>query len=145
MIQHLLFSGLCLLGSLILGADQPLVIIVHPESRVTRLTPEQATNLFMGRQKCLSPGLLAVPVDQMQAPVRARFYRLLVHKAVPEVNAYWARLCFSGQARPPRRARNSEEMIALVAANKGAIGFVEQDKLDPRVRAILILDNPRTP
>ena len=145
MIRDLLVSSLLTLGSLLVRAEEPLVIIVHPESGVTCLTLEEATNLFMGRQKCLAPGLLALPVDQMQPEIRARFYRLLVNKAVPEVSAYWARLCFSGQARPPRQARTSEEVIALVAANKSAIGFVEQDKLDPRVRGILILGSPRTP
>jgi ABC-type phosphate transport system substrate-binding protein len=58
------------------------------------------------------------------------------------VNLFMARMYFSGQAQPPRQARNSQEVIEVVLANPGAIGFVEQSKVDKRVRAVLVLTPP---
>ena len=146
MIPRLPMIGLLLLtASLLLGAEEPLVIIVHPQSGVTLLTQQEATNIFMGRQKCFASGLVAMPMEQTQPGVRTQFYRLLLHRAPAEVSAYWARLCFSGQARPPLQAKNSEDVLAFVATHRGAIGFVEQAKLDTRVKGILVLGNQGTP
>lgn len=119
---------------------QELVVIVHPESGVQQLSREAVTNLFMGRQKRLTDQLLALPVEQFQpASTRERFYRLLVNKDVAEINAYWARLYFSGQSQPPHRAQSAQDVVDMVAANKGAVGFVERSRVDRRVRIVFTL------
>jgi ABC-type phosphate transport system substrate-binding protein len=126
------------------AADSRLAIVVNPDSGVTRITADEVRNVFLGRQKRLVPGLRALPVEQgSPAGVRARFYRLLTHKDLAEINAYWARLCFTGQARPPQLAASSEQVIRMVAAEKGAIGLLEWAKADRRVRVVLVLDDPQ--
>ena len=117
-------------------AGEP-VLIVHPQSGVERLSRDEAINLFMGRQKRFPSGLVALPVEQVE--IRARFYQLLVKKDLPDINAYWARLFFSGQAQPPRQVNSAEEVLELVAGNKGAIGVVDGAKVDRRVRVVLDL------
>ncbi len=127
-----------LLAAAALHAQDPLVVIVNPTCGVTSLTREEAVDIFMGRQKRLPCGLLALPVEENTA--KARFYALLVNLPLPQVRAYWARLYFSGQAQPPRQTDDSEETLEVVAANKSAIGFVEASKVDRRVRAVLLLE-----
>lgn len=123
-----------------LSAQEPIAVIVNLESGVTQLSQEEVINLFMGRQKRLGSSLLAQPVDQVKpSETWARFYRLLVNKDLSEINAYWSRLFFSGQAQPPRKAQSPSEVLDLVAANKGTIGFIEKSKVDKRVRVVLIL------
>jgi hypothetical protein len=129
-----------LLGSSLAGAENPFVIIVNTESGITRMTREEAVDYFMGRQKHLPSGLVALPVEQvLPEEVRRRFYALLVHLPLPQVRAYWARLYFSGQAQPPRQTDSAEETLQVVAANRGAIGFMVQTKPDRRVRVVLQL------
>jgi hypothetical protein len=79
------------------------------------------------------------------AGIRERFYRELAHKELPEINAYWARLYFTGQAHPPRQLQSAEEVIRTVAADPGAVGLVAWDKADRRVRVILTLGAPASP
>lgn len=132
-----------LLAALPLAAQEPIAVVVHPDSGVTRLSKEEVISLFLGRQKRLGPGLAAIPVDQVRPPeTQARFYKLLVNKEVAEINAYWSRLFFSGQAQPPRKAQSAAEVLDLVAANKGTIGFVDAGKVDHRVRVVLTLGAP---
>jgi ABC-type phosphate transport system substrate-binding protein len=122
-----------------LAAGEP-VVIVNLQSGVERLTRDEVTNLFMGRQKRLPSGIVALPVEQAQpASTRSRFYQLLVKKDLPDINAYWARLFFSGQAQPPRQANSAEEVLELVAGNRGAIGVVDGAYVDRRVRIVLDL------
>ncbi len=122
-----------------LAAGEP-VVIVNLQSGVEKLTHDEVTNLFMGRQKRLPSGLVALPVEQAQpASMRARFYQLLVKKDLPDINAYWARLFFSGQAQPPRQVDSAQEVLELVAGNRGAIGVVDGALVDRRVRVVLDL------
>jgi hypothetical protein len=127
--------------SLGMAAEDPIVVIVNPAAGVSRLTREEATNLFMGRQRYLGKGLVALPVEMVEPEeVRARFYERLVNLPLPQVRAYWARVYFSGKAQPPRQTSSAAETLDVVAANKGAIGFVLQSKLDRRVKPVLALD-----
>lgn len=125
-----------LMGVVAAAAGEP-VVIVHPQSGVEKLSRDEVINIFMGRQKRLPSGIVALPVEQAQpAKIRARFYQRLVNKDLAEINAYWARLFFSGQAQPPRQADSGEEILELVALNKGAIGVVDGALVDRRVRVV---------
>lgn len=122
-----------------LSAVDP-VVIVNLQSGVEKLSRDEVTNLFMGRQKRLPSGIVALPVEQTEpTAARARFYQLLVNKELPDINAYWARLFFSGQAQPPRQVHSAEEVLELVATNRGAIGVIDKAKVDRRVRIVLDL------
>ncbi|WP_306600319.1 hypothetical protein [Geothrix sp. 21YS21S-2] len=129
-----------------LRGQEPLVVIVNPESGVTRLTRTEAVNIFMGRTRRLPSGLVALPVEQAEpGGPRERFYEVLADLPLPQVRAYWARLYFSGQAQPPRQTGSAEETLRVVAANRGAVGFVEQSKVDRRVKPVLVLDGKEGP
>jgi ABC-type phosphate transport system substrate-binding protein len=124
-----------------LRAGENLAVIVNPDCGVSQLSREEVVEIYMGRQKRLPTGLLALPVEQVSPlETRARFYQTLVNLPLPQVRAYWARLYFSGQAQPPRQTGSDEETLEVVAANKGAIGFVDASKVDRRVRAVLQLE-----
>ena len=123
-------------------ADEPLVVIVNPGSGVTRLTRGQAAQIFLGNQKFLAEGLVALPVEPANpAENRAHFYQLLVNMSLAEVRTYWTQVFFNDQAQPPHQAKNSDEVLEFVATGKGAVGFIEQSKLNRRVRAVLTLGN----
>jgi len=128
------------------GQGGELVVIVNPQNGVAQLTPEEVTNLFMGRQKRFASGLVALPVEPVgDAERRSRFYELLMNVPMSQVRAFWARMYFAGQVQPPRQAQNSDEVIEIVLANKGAIGFIEKAKLNHRVKAVLVLGSPPSP
>jgi hypothetical protein len=123
-----------------------LMVIINPESGVNAMTEEEVVHLFMGRQKRLGSGRLAIPVEPAgELDLRTRFYDVLVHASLPQVRSYWARMWFSGQAQPPLQAQNSKEVIEMVRANKGAIGFVARSELAPGVKTVLVLHAPVKP
>lgn len=131
--------GLALSASLTAGADD-LAVIVNPQSGVEQLTKAEVVNLFLGRQKKLPSGATALTVD-LAGPnaEKQQFYTRLVDKQLAEINSYWARLYFSGQGSPPRQAEAVEEVLDIIENNKGAIGYVERAKVDPRVKIVYIL------
>ena len=49
---------------------------------------------------------------------------------------YWSRLVFSGGSRPPQIAESREDLIRLLSSNPVAIGYMDRNKVDQRVRII---------
>ena len=71
---------------------------------------------------------------------RSAFYRGLVNKSVAEVNAYWAKLLFTGRASPPQVVGNSRAVLAAVRDNKSAIGYVDSADVDDSVKVVARVD-----
>lgn len=121
------------------GAGE-LVVVVNAASGVGRLSREQVLNIFLGRFRQFPSGLPAEPIDQPDdSPARAQFYRLLVDKEVAEINAYWARLVFSGRTPPPLKAERPGEVLRLLATKRGGIAYVERSQVDPRLTVVFSL------
>lgn len=110
------------------------VLIANPKARIGRLTQDEVTNIFLGRYRRLASGVTAEPLDQpADSALRARFYRQLVDKSLAEINAYWARLVFSGKTRPPGVASSSEDAIQRVSLHPETLAYVEKSRVDARV------------
>lgn len=123
-----------------LAAQAELVVVANPHSGIDWLAEDDVINIFLGRYRRLASGIAAEPVDIVDdSTLRARFYRRLVNKSLPEINAYWARLVFSGKTRPPHRVGSSEEALRFVASQSGGLAYVERAKVDRRVKIVFEL------
>jgi len=126
--------------ALAMPAHADLVVIAHPKSGIEQLTHEQVVNIFLGRFRQYPSGVTAEPIDQPpDSAEKAAFYQKLVNKELAEINAYWARLVFSGRTLPPRQAANAGEVLELVASSLGAIGYVERPKGESKVKIVFEL------
>jgi hypothetical protein len=117
-----------------------IVVIVNPASGVHEMTRAQVADVFMARDRHLPTGVTALPLDMgIQSIERREFYSKLLRKSVPEINAYWARLLFSGRATPPQQIPDSSAALKAVAENKGAIAYLDKKDVDSRVKVVLEL------
>ena len=123
-------------------AHADLVLITHPQSGVERLTQDEVINIYLGRYRRLASGLAAEPVDfPLDNEYRARFYRSLVNKSAAEINAYWARLVFSGKTRPPVIIDTIDGVLKHVASQPGAVAYLERAQVDGRVKIVFEFGN----
>lgn len=131
---------LCCLALGPLAAQAELVVVANPRSGIERLDEDDVINIFLGRYRRLASGIAAEPVDIADdSPLRTRFYRSLVNKSLPEINAYWARLVFSGKTRPPHMVGSVEEALRFVASQSGGLAYVERTQVDRRVKIVFEL------
>jgi ABC-type phosphate transport system substrate-binding protein len=122
------------------AVEAGVVVVVNPRSGVERLSRDDVINIFMGRFRQLPNGLAANPVDLPAAErAKSEFYHLLVGKDMDQIAAYWSRLVFTGRTAPPRQADSVENLIAYVAANPGAVGYLDSSDVDRRVKVVLEL------
>lgn len=115
-----------------------LVVITHSDSAIHTLSREQVSRIFLGRLKLLPTGERVTVVEA--GPLREHFYRRLIGRDIAEINAYWARLQFSGRTQPPLRLHSSEEALAAVLAERNVVGYIEADLLDPRAKVLFHLE-----
>ena len=126
-----------LLGIGVVGCAEP-VVVVNTASTITRLSQDDVVNIFLGRYRMLPTGGSAVPIDQPEnTALRAEFYRKLVNKEPNEINAYWARLLFSGKTSPPLQTGSANEVLLLLADQPGGIAYIDRSQVDRRFRIVM--------
>jgi len=110
------------------------VVIVSQRSPLTRMFPLQAAQFFLGQSA------LFTAIDQADnSPIRAEFYLKAADMDAGQVKAIWAKLVFTGKARPPKQYASSAEVKRAVAADPKAIGYIEKSDVDDTVKVILTL------
>lgn len=136
----------CLLLTLLIAAPAipavaaDWVLVANPKSGIVHLSQDEVTNIYLGRYRRLASGMTAEPIDQpVDSLLKALFYRQLVDKNLAEINAYWARLVFSGKTRPPRVLANEEEALKFVSRNVDALAYVDRSKVDARVTVVFTI------
>jgi hypothetical protein len=122
------------------AAQADLVLIANAAIADASISREEAVNIYMGRLRRFPSGAAAQPLDlPPDGTGKALFYQLLVNKNLSDVEAYWARLVFSGRTLPPRTVGGSPEVVKYVARDRSAIGYVDRSQVDNSVKIILEL------
>ena len=115
-----------------------VVVIVNSANSVTELSQRQVIDAYMGRTAHFPDGEKLQRYDQLSnSTVRADFYYRITQKSVAAINAYWARLIFTGRASPPIVVADHLEMLEIVEKNPYAIGYVAKEFLNDRVTVVL--------
>lgn len=118
---------------------QDIAIVVHKQNNLEAMNKQQLLDIFMGRVRSYETGLFAIPVDLEQ--LRMDFYYKLTGRSLEQIDAYWARLMFSGQSRQPVKTSQPSDVIKIVSENRGAIGYLYLDSVDhAKVKVVFILN-----
>jgi ABC-type phosphate transport system substrate-binding protein len=133
------FSLLLAMSAVAASAHADVVVIVSAKSRVTRLTAEQAAKIFLGKTSSFPNNGDAVPIDQAEgSAIREEFYSKVVHKNPAQLSAYWAKIIFTGDGRPPEKLDSNAAVRKAVANNPNAVGYIDKSAVNKSVRVILI-------
>ncbi|HET6788847.1 MAG TPA: hypothetical protein VFH49_12845 [Aquabacterium sp.] len=127
------FAGVQLMSGIAQAQSQPattLLVVVSNKMPTPTMTNKDVADLYLGRTRHLSNGQMVVPLDNpAAAPIRARFYKALTGKAITDINAYWARLLFTGQSSPPQPMADTSALLDAVRTTPGAIAYVDQSQV----------------
>ncbi|MGC1509324.1 hypothetical protein [Ketobacter nezhaii] len=122
---------------LTVSASADIVVVVNAANPVEQLSSRELVDLYMGRNLYFPDGSLVLRLDQSpESATRITFYRELVDKSVAEVNAYWAKLLFTGRATPPQTVESAAGVLQAVQSNLNAIGYVDSEDLNGSVKVI---------
>lgn len=118
------------------AAHAELVLVAHPALSVSSLPQSQVSRLFFGQTEQLPNGSKAVPLD-VSGPSKDQFAQQVLKKSPEQVEKYWARMIFTGKAKPPREVKPGE-VKGVVAATPGAISYLDRSQVDGSVKVLSI-------
>jgi ABC-type phosphate transport system substrate-binding protein len=112
-------------GRASLAADDGIKIIVHPDNPVPAVDASFVRDAFLKKAASWSDGRAIRPIDLgKRSTARTRFTHDILRKTPAQLRTYWNQRVFSGKGVPPPEAVTTAAVIAFVAANPGAIGYL---------------------
>ena len=111
-------------------------VIVHPENTST-FNNSVIKKIFLGKQTKFTNGQIALPMNAAETlPTYDAFNDNILGKSRTQVNAYWARLVFTGKGDLPKVLASDSDIVATVSANQGAISYVDSASVTDKVKVI---------
>jgi ABC-type phosphate transport system substrate-binding protein len=131
-----------LLASPRAGADAAggFKVIVHPAVKGDSITRGVLSQVYLGKVARWGNGVPITPIDlSAMSPVRGAFSEAMLGMPTTAVRRYWEQRLMAGGGRPPMVKTAVEDVIAAVAANDGAIGYVpEETPVPENVKVIAV-------
>ena len=104
-------------------------VIIHGDNPTVELEADLIARIFRKKVRRWSHDVRVVPVDlKRDSPIREAFTRAVHKKSVTAIVGYWQRMIFGRGEKPPEEKATEEEVLALVRADPGAIGYVSAGK-----------------
>lgn len=142
-IATLVLGLFSLAWSLAAGAD--VVVIVHRDNPLQAMTAREVSDLYLGRARSFGnsekKALASASIYEQSedSPLRETFFRSLNGMTIKQLNAYWARLRFSGEVLPPEALPDSRAVVEAVKRDRNGIGYVHSSEVNDSVKIVLRL------
>ena len=120
------------------GNQDGLAVIVSERSLVQTISQEEVASAFLGMAAAREQLRDLQPVDSEDPDLREHFYQQLLGRSRNQIRAYWSRMVFTGQGRPPP-TMSRDQVQRDLAANPKAIVYVRADEKIPGTRILLRL------
>lgn len=115
------------------SATAEVAIIVNPGAAKSPSQAEVA-NIFLVKDKSLSG------IDQKDwNPIKDKFYSTITNKNEAQLKSYWSGLVFTGKGQPLLSVADDAAVVAKVANDAGAIGYVDSTAVDDSVKVLFTL------
>lgn len=138
MFRHCLILSLLAISTFAASAHAEVVVIVSAKSAVKSLTAEQTAKIFLSKAVTFPNDQTAIPIDQPEgSAIRDEFYSKVAHKSPSQLTAYWAKVIFTGDGRPPMLMAGDMAVRKAIANNPNAIGYIDKNAVNRSVRIVL--------
>lgn len=122
-------------------ASDSVAVIAHRSVPEQELNKTKLLDIYTGDVKNWSDGKPVVVIDLKPAgEVKETFYKYL-GKSPSRMKSVWLKRMLSGEGDPPFAVESESEMVKLVAATPGAIGFVSRDAVNDTVKTLAIIEH----
>ncbi len=108
-----------------------IVVVAGAASPTAALSKEQVADVFLAKNPSLAP--LDLPDSN---PLRDEFYTKVTGKSAAQAKSVWARLAFTGKAKPPKEAPGAAELKKMLGSTPNAIGYLNKSELDSSVKVL---------
>ncbi|HBO97540.1 MAG TPA: hypothetical protein DE315_09015 [Candidatus Omnitrophica bacterium] len=118
-----------------------VVIIVNRENPVKTVKKSVLARYFLKKTTRWDSGARVVPIDlTVSSPVRQEFSEGVLQKSPHEVEEYWIAESLTGGKLAPEIVSDPALVKKRVAADAGALGYVDKTQVDETVKVVEIAE-----
>lgn len=105
------------------------IVVVGNLNGPDLLSTTQVQDIFMGRTRSLPNGQTATLFDH--SALRTEFYQKLTEKPIEQIDAYWARITFTGQASKLEILPDDNKVLTKITrGDENAIGYIDKNSIN---------------
>lgn len=117
-----------------------IYVVVNKSNPIQAISVEEIADVYLGRRKSIGDTYIDQVLDRT-GEERRRFFEEVTSMKISQVNAYWAKLKFSGRMRTPEEVDSIEQLLETIAQNPRAIGYMaEEPPNNSGIRVALRID-----
>jgi len=121
--------------------SEKIVVVTNQKNDVEVLDKKGLINLYMGKYSAFPNGKQATPIDvELEAKLKAEFYEALVGLPPARVNAYWARLKFSGRVKAPDIEMTIDDVKHRLETDVSALAYIYESSVTPKMKVVYRFD-----
>ena len=125
---------LCLMISKTASAE---VAVIVSSANANPVSASEVKRIFLGKLKKFPDGSKVTPINQKAGQdLRKAFDSAALGKSASQIKSFWAKQVFSGKGNPPKEVATDQEVIAEVAGNPNAIGYVDAGSVSADVKVV---------
>jgi len=134
-MKSFLFCAALLFGVLTVRA-QEAVFIVHPDVADPAISADDAKSILLGNLTKWRSGPVIKLIVLTEGSVHEKTIKDYTQRTPDQFDKYWKKKVFTGQGSMPAQAKTDAEVIAYVAANPGALGYVDKTSVTDKVKEL---------
>ncbi len=93
--------------------------------------------MFLNKAKAFPSGTQAKPLALSEGEAATEeFNGKVLNKTASQLTAFWSKLVFTGKGQPPESMGSDADVVAAVASNPNAIGFIDASAVNDSVRVV---------
>jgi ABC-type phosphate transport system substrate-binding protein len=131
-----IFAGLALFTGL--QAWSAPVVITNPSLGAETIDADTIRSVFRGKKVAWGNKSAVIVAVLKGGAVHDAFLKQAFNISASSFSNYWRLTTMSGGATAPKEFANEDELLKFVAATPGAIGYLDETKLNTDVRSIAL-------
>jgi ABC-type phosphate transport system substrate-binding protein len=137
LLKCLIFSVLlCVVGS----SATSLSVVTSSKNSVASVSQAEIEDLFMGRSFSFPDGKkVRIIIKTETDPDHKFFTEQFLKKSLSSFKSHWARLIFTGRARPPLIVNSDDQVKKAIAEDPSSLGYISTESLTSELKEISML------
>ncbi len=116
-----------------------VAVIANPSVPVNQISRSQLIDIYVGNVREWDNGEPVVLMDlKPKSGVKDAFYDF-IGKSSSRVKSIWMRHMLTGEAEPPEALESQKEILDIVTATPGAIGYVDREVVTGNVVTLAVI------
>ena len=118
-----------------------IYVVTNADAPITNLSKKELRDLYLGRTKSFPNGEYAKVIDrQGNEELRTKFFKTVCNMSPRKVDAFWAKLVFSGRMHPLEKMEADAEVLNSLKDDKYALAFVSSAPVHANLKIVMVIE-----